>query len=193
MDSGPKGSEVSVGQWLRRRPGTTGVHFVGDEGEWTPNSHARFHGGCVAAEITKMALDSGWLEKYRIAFERDLYAAVQSANDDPRGRRWHVLCSYDPSQPKPPGRHGDWKQRLRTDLRSVGGGGKLQLIEEGFSVGDGVVVEYFATRNDGSLPLVNKDVTYYVVGTASERVEEREVRDCQGQDDARIGQAYCGN
>ncbi|MYD97198.1 MAG: hypothetical protein F4X98_07405 [Gammaproteobacteria bacterium] len=55
------------------------------------------------------------------------------------------------------------------------GGGSLQLIEERLRVGDGVVVEYFPAGNDGSLPFVNEDGAYYVVGAASERIAE-EVR-----------------
>ena len=79
-------------QWLRRRPGVTDVRFVGDEGEGPPDFLARFHGGCVAVEMTKMTLESGWSEKYRIAFERELCGVVQSVKDDPRAPRWHVLC-----------------------------------------------------------------------------------------------------
>ena len=122
-----------------------------------------------------MGCKSGWPEKYRIAFERELRAVVQSVKDDPRAPRWHVLCSYDPRQPKPPNRNGDWKRRLRTALMRSGGGGKNQLIEESLRVGDGVVVEYLAAGNEGSLPFVSEDSGYGMASAASQRIAE-EVR-----------------
>ena len=180
MGSGPKGSEVLVEEWLRRRPGLTDVRFVGDQGEGPPDYFARFHGHCVAVEVTKMALESGWPEKYRIAFERELRVVVQSVKDDPRAPRRHVLCSYDPRQPRPPRPNGDWRRRLTTALRSSDRRGKLQLIDEGSRVGSGVVVEYLPAGNDGSLPLVNEVGAYLVVGAASERIAE-EVRKKAGK------------
>ena len=175
MVRGPKGSEIAVESWLRRRPGITDVRFVGDEGEGPPDFLAHFHGRCVAVEVTKRGCKSGWPEKYRIAFERELRAVVQSVKDDPRAPRWHVLCSYDPCQPKPPNRNGDWKRRLRTALMRSGGGGKIQLIEESLRVGDGVVVEYLAAGNEGSLPFVSEDSGYGMASAASQRIAE-EVR-----------------
>jgi len=51
---GPKGSEVGVEQWLRRRPGITDVRFVGDEGEGPPDFRARFH-RCYVSSATARA------------------------------------------------------------------------------------------------------------------------------------------
>ena len=161
-----------MSQWLRRRPGVTDVRFVGDEGDGPPDFLARFRGGHIAVEATKMPLESGWSEKYRIAFERELSEVVQSVKDDPRAPRWHVLCSYDPRQPKPPRRKGGWRRCLKRALTSPGSGGKLQLIEERWRVGAGVVVKYFPAGNDGSLPVVNEAGAYLIVGTASERIVE---------------------
>ena len=180
MGRGPRGSEVAVEQWLRGRPGLTDLRFVGNQGEGPPDYIARFHGRSVAVEVTKMSLESGWPEKYRIAFERELRAVVQSVKEDPRAPRWHVLCSYDPRQPRPPRRNGDWRRRIRTALWNSGSRGKLQLIDESSRVGSGVVVEYLPAGNDGSLPLVNEVGAYLVAGAASERIAE-EVRKKAGK------------
>ena len=168
--SGPRGSELVVQEWLQRRSDVVDVHYVGDVGEGPPDFLANFHGVEVAIEVTSMPLDTGWPEDQRLGFEAELQQVVRSVKDDPEAPRWHVLCEIDDKQPRPPKRNGDWKERVREALLRGSGAGDLQLMAESERVGEGVVVKHFPASNDGSLPFANQQGAYLVVGSASTRI-----------------------
>ena len=170
--SGPRGSELVVEDWLQRRSDVVDFRYVGDLGEGPPDFLAVFHGEEVAIEVTRMPLDTGWPENQRLAFEAELQQVVQSVKDDPEAPRWHVLCEIDERQPRPPKRNGEWKERVREALLSGSAPGRLQLMTDDERVGEGVVVEHFSASNDGSLPFANQGGAYFVVGSASTRILE---------------------
>lgn len=173
--SGPRGSELVVQDWLQRRPDVEDIRYVGDSGEGPPDFLAVFHGEEVAIEVTRMPLNTGWPEDQRLAFEAELRRVVQSVKDVSEAPRWHVLCKIDRRQPKPPKRHGEWKEHVREALLSGSAPGRLQLMAEGERIGKGVVMEYFPASNDGSLPIADQENAYFVVSSASTRILE-EVR-----------------
>lgn len=170
--NGPRGSELVVRDWLQRRSDVVESRYVGDLGEGPPDFLAVFDGEEVAIEVTRMPVETGWPRDQRLAFEAELQEVVQSVKDDPQAPRWHVLCEIDERQPRPPRRHGEWRERVRTALLSRSAAGRLQLMAEDERVGRGVVVVHLSASNDGSLPFANQGGGYYVVGSASTRILE---------------------
>ena len=178
---GPRDSEIQAGEWLGDV--AEDVCYVGG-GVGPPDFVIRHRGEEVAIEVTGMQSGVGWEPTQRVAFGNALREVVERVRDEPGTPRWHVRCQYDPAEPRPPKKHGLWRNEVRDALRKPGPGGRLQLLPKRSRAGRGVVVVFHPAGNAGSFSSVREDTGLLVVGAALDRigacVEEKARKVAQG-------------
>lgn len=163
----PKGSEISIGEWLDQIGATK--HFVGRMGEGPPDWEIQFKGARIGVEVTLLHNTEGWGRTKETAFERELGQLIKEATKE-SVQRWHARCEYDPREPRPPGnRDSTWKERVRDALKSPIGG-EFQLLPEEDIRRRGVVLTLDPATNAGSFSGVSRDVGSRVVPTLTERI-----------------------
>ena len=125
--AGPRRIETLTRKWLELV--ASDVSYIGN-GEGPRDFLVRFNGEEVAVKVTRMLDAEGWLRTRRVAFERELKDVVQSVRNEPRAPRWHVRCNYDPREPRPPSKKGNWVRVVRDKLRKSSVRGEIQLAPE---------------------------------------------------------------
>ena len=158
----PKGSELTIEEWLEEI-GATDICFVGG-GEGPPDFLVRYRGELVAVEATRLQSSDGWREDRRRAFERqlgNLIAEVYGKRADTP--KWHARCEYDPREPGPPGQHcKEWQEAVRQALESKEHGPRIELVPRHKRRGRGVTLELCAASNEGSFAGVEVDQGSFV-------------------------------
>ena len=165
----PKGSEISIGEWLDQIGATS--QFVGGDGDGPPDWAIQYKCHKIGVEVTLLHDHEGWGRTKEKAFEREIKRLIeevlQEGEDMPR---WHARCEYDPRVLRPPSKENSaWKDRVRDALRSSIGG-KFQVLPERDIRGGGVVLELDPATNEGSFSGVSVDEGYAVQATITERI-----------------------
>ena len=166
----PKGSEISIGEWLDQIGAAK--QFVGSDGEGPPDWEIQYKGDKIAVEVTLLQDTEGWGTTKEKAFERELNRLI---NEVPKevDQRWHARCEYDPTVRRPPSRKDSaWKNRVREALRSPDGG-EFQLLSDRDVRDRGVVLVLDPASNEGSFAGVSVDEGCAVVATLTERIVAR--------------------
>ena len=166
---GPKGSEVSIQEWLEQI-GATESCYVGGRGS-PPDFTITYFGKRIAIEVARLLPDVGWDKKTEIAFERELRNLIEETASDPSNPRWHSWCQYD-SRDRCPSRSESnaWKERARKALRTGDPGGEFQLLEPKQLKGRGIVLELHPAGNQGSFSGVSEDEGYMIEGTVMDQL-----------------------
>ena len=171
----PKGSEISIGEWLDQLGATK--QFVGGEGNGPPDWEIQYKGTTIGVEVTLLHNTEGWGTTNRgrrreKAFEGELRRLIEEMSKE-GGQEWHALCEYDPRVPRPPS-DDDWKARVRDALRNSPSGGGIQLLSEGDiqrrGLGRGIVLEFMPVCDGGGFTGVSVDEGFLVGTTLSERL-----------------------
>ena len=174
-DELPKGSEISIGEWLDQIGATK--QYVGCDGEGPPDWEIQYKGDTIGVEVTLLHDTEGWGgtkrgRRRKEAFERELRRLIEEVSQE-GGQKWHALCEYDPRVPRPPSDDA-WKARVRDALGNSPSGGKIQLLSEGDiqrrGLGGGIVLELMPACDGGSFTGVSVDEGYLVGITLSERL-----------------------
>ena len=169
---GPKGSEVSIEEWLKQI-GATEIRYVGDEdGGGPPDFLMKYADEKIAVEVTLLHDSEGWRRDKERAFERELGHLIEEVSmEEGNAPRWHSRCEYDPREPRPP--RSDckgWKGKVRQALRTPGMGGNFQLLSPERMRGRGVYLNLVPASNEGSFAGVSVDRGYLVGPILAERV-----------------------
>lgn len=166
----PKGSELTIEEWLEEI-GATDICFVGG-GEGPPDFLVRYAGELVAVEATRLQSSDGWREDRRCAFERqlgNLIAEVYGKRADTP--RWHARCEYDPREPGPPGQHcKEWQEVVRQALESKGQRVRVHLVSRRKRKGRGVRLKLYAASKEGSFTGVEVDRGSIVAAELADRI-----------------------
>ena len=173
---GPKGSEISVGEWLVQI-GATNIQYVGAEaGGGPPDWVMEYEGEEVAVEVCLLHDTEGWNKKeqrrIKTAFEKELRELIEE--ESARGEtapRWHACCEYDPRECTSSIRNREeWRKEARTALRTQGPGGEFQLISKEKRKGRGVKLVLMPASNEGGFSGVSADQGLIVEMTLSEQI-----------------------
>ena len=166
----PKGSEIPIRDWLQQI-GAKDIQYLGD-GDGPPDFVVRFSDQEIAVEVTLLHDPKGWGKTREIAFERELNALIeQVAREDAHAPRWHVVCEYDPVEPRPPrSTCRQWKANVRQALRTRGPGQELQLLCPEKKRGRGIRLLLIPAGNAGGLAPVQVDEGFMVMPTLTEQV-----------------------
>ena len=126
----PKGSEISIGEWLDQI-GATNTQFVGGDENGPPDWEIQYKGEVIGVEVTLLHDTEGWGSTKRgrrreKAFEGELRRFIEEMSKE-GVQEWHVLCEYDPRVPRAPS-VDVWKARVRDALRNSPSGGVIQLF-----------------------------------------------------------------
>ena len=169
QQSGPRGSECPVGEWLEQI-GATDICYVGNRNE-PPDFEITWSGERVAVEVARLLPAVGWDKKTEIAFEKELRTLIKEVSNDPGNPRWHSWCQYD-SRDRCPSRSqtAAWKERARKALLTRGPGGEFQLLSAKQLAGRGIVLELYPAGNEGSFSGVSGDEGHIIEGTLVDRV-----------------------
>ncbi len=163
----PKGSEISIGEWLDQIRATK--KYVGRDGDGPPDWKIQYEGTTIGVEVTLLHNTEGWGRTKETAFERELKRLIKEASKE-GDQRWHARCEYDPRVPRPPSSNDPtWKERVRDALESAIGG-EFQLLPEEDIRRRGVVLTLDPATNEGSFSGVSRDVGSVVVPTLTERI-----------------------
>ena len=165
--TGPKGSEISIGEWLDQIAATK--RFVGRKGVGPPDWEIQYKGDRIGVEVTLLHNTEGWGRTKETAFARELERLITEASKECI-QRWHARCEYDPREPRPPSSEDPtWKKRVRNALKSPIGG-EFQLLPDNDVRRRGVVLTLDAATNEGSFSGVSRDVGSRVAPTLTERI-----------------------
>ena len=166
----PKGSEISIGEWLDQIGATR--QFVGGDGDGPPDWAIQYKGHKIGVEVTLLHDHEGWGRTKEKAFEREIMRLIEEVLQEGKDMpRWHARCEYDPRVLRPPSKENSaWKERVRDALRSSIGG-EFQVLPERDIRGRGVVLELDpATNARRSFSGVSVDEGYAVQATLTERI-----------------------
>ena len=171
--SGPKGSEIPIGEWLRQIRAER-VQYVGSKDhDGPPDWIVEYEGETVAIEVCLLHDSAGWGKSREVfAFERELAKLIQE--ESVRGaeaRQWYARCEYDPRESKSSMRkQQEWKSKARKALRTPGPGGEFQLLCPGSRIGRGVILQLSPASSKGSFAGVGVDEGHIVEETLTERI-----------------------
>ena len=164
QQEGPRGSEVSIKEWLKQI-GATEIRYVGDEeGGGPPDFLMKYTDEEIAVEVTLLHDSEGWSKTEECAFERKLRHLIEEVSmEEVNAPRWHSRCEYDPREPRPPRSDCEgWKGKVRQALRTPGAGGNFQLLSPGRMRGCGVYLNLVPASNEGSFSGLSVDRGYLV-------------------------------
>ena len=162
----PKGSEISVKEWLQQI-GATNIHFTGGLYHGPPDFVIRYGGEQVAVEVTRLHDVEGWGKDREHAIlrkARELYKEAQK-----EGCSWHGYIEYDPRESKKSMKDRSWQERMRTALRSEYQG-EFQLLPSDRIEGEGIILHLLPEGNEGGIAQVSTNCGISLHDTLSERV-----------------------
>ena len=166
---GPKGSEISIQEWLEQI-GATDISYVGHR-NGPPDFTVMYSGKRIAIEVACLLPDVGWERKTEIAFEKELRNLIEETATDPSSPRWHSCCQYDSRDHCPSRSKSEaWKERARKALRTGGPGGEFQLLSPKKLNRRGIVLELHPAGNQGSFSGVSEDEGYMVERTVVDQL-----------------------
>ena len=166
----PKGSEISIGEWLDQIGATK--KYVGCDGDGPPDWEIQYKGTTIGVEVTLLHNTKGWGRTKETAFAKELRRLIEEVSQE-GGQTWYARCEYDPRVTRPP-RDDAWKARVRDTLRNSHSGGDIQLLSEGDiqrrGLGRGIVLEFIPVCDGEGFTRVSVDEGSLVGTTLSERL-----------------------
>ena len=167
----PKGSEISVGEWLDQI-GARAIEYAGDDaGGGPPDYTIKYEGEPVAVEVRLLDHGIGWRREKKVAFKRELKKLIKDETAERNAPKWHAWVEYDPEEPGPPKRgNKGWKKKVREALLSTKPMEEIQLLPAGNRRGRGITLTLDRASNEGSFNGVGEDEGMMVVSVLGERI-----------------------